>query len=66
MLITEDDSRTTVALPDRYVIEPPFGLAGRAGTPADAAPVPEGFRYASDTNEEWLEPEHMRRLIETA
>ena len=66
VLITEDDSRTTVALHDRYVIEPPFGLASRAGTPAEAEPVPEGFRYASDTNEEWLDPEQMRRLIETA
>ena len=66
VLITEDDSRTTVALGDRYVIEPPFGLANRADARAGAEPVPEGFRYASDTNEDWLGPEEMRRLIETA
>ena len=66
VLITEDDSRTTVALGDRYVIEPPFGLASRADARAGAEPVPEGFRYASDTNEEWLDPEEMRGLIETA
>ena len=66
VLITEDDSRTTVAFGDRYVIEPPFGLASRARTPADAEPVSEGFRYASDTNEEWLDTEQMRGLIETA
>ena len=66
VLITEDDSRTTVAFGDRYVIEPPFGLENRASTLADAEPVPEGFRYASDTNEDWLDPEQMRSLIETA
>ena len=66
VLITEDDSRTTVASHDRYVIEPPFGLASRALTLPDAEPVPEGFRYASDTNEEWLDTEEMRSLIETA
>ena len=66
VLITEDDGRTTVALHDRYVIEPPFGLASRDGAFPGAEPVPEGFRYASDTNEQWLDPERMRRLIEAA
>ena len=33
VLITEDDSRTTVASHDRYVIEPPFGLVSRTRTP---------------------------------
>ena len=66
VLITEDDSRTTVALGDRYVIEPPFSLANRADVRAGAEPVPEGFRYASDTNEDWLDPERMRGLIEAA
>ena len=65
VLITEDDSRTTVAFHDRYVIEPSFGLTSRACPPADAEPVPEGFRYASDTNDEWLDSEQMRQLIET-
>ena len=66
VLITEDDSRTTMALSDRYVIEPPFGLANRADTRAGAEPVPEGFRFASDTNEDWLDLEQMRSLIESA
>ena len=64
VLITEDDSRTAVASHDRYVIEPQFGLASRVGTLPNAEPVPEGFRYASDTNDEWLEPEQMRQFIE--
>lgn len=66
VLITEDDSRTVVAAHDRYVIEPPFGLAGRSAALSDTEPAPEGFRYASDTNEEWLDEAQMHRLIETA
>ena len=66
VLITEDDSRTTVAAHDRYVIQPPFGLAGRSAALSDTEPAPEGFRYASDTNEEWLDEAQMHRLIETA
>jgi len=65
VLITEDDSRTVVASHDRYVIEPQFGLASRIGTLPNSEPVPEGFRYASDTNDEWLEPEQMHQFIET-
>ena len=64
VMITEDDSRMTRAFGDRYVIEPPFGLSRRARLSSEAELVPEGFRYASDTNEEWLEIEQMRRLIE--
>ena len=64
VLITEEDSRTTVETRDRYVIEPPFGLSSRPRTLCDAEPVPEGFRYASDTNDEWLDPQRMRQLIE--
>ena len=66
MMITEDDGRTTRALGDRYVIEPAFGPSNRVSPFSSAEPVPEGFRYASDTNEEWLDPDRMRQLIEAA
>ena len=66
VMITEDDGRMTRALRDRYVIEPPFGLAKRPSVLSDAEPVPEGFRYASDTNEEWLDSDRMRLLLETS
>ena len=47
-----------------YVIEPPFSLWDRSGSPTDAEPVADGFRYASDTNDEWLDLEQMRLLLE--
>ena len=29
----------------------------------DGMPVPEGFRYASDTNTQWLTPEQLQGMI---
>ena len=55
VMITEDDARMTLELADRYVICPP--KANFSAAPllaAGATPVAEGFRYSSETNEEWL------------
>ena len=66
VMITEDDSRTTKEIGDRYVIEPAFGLFDRPVRFPGAKPVPEGFRYASDTNEEWLDPDRTKKMLEAA
>jgi UDP-N-acetylglucosamine 4,6-dehydratase len=64
VMITEDDSRTTIDIGDRYVIEPAFAWWSREPYAARGAkPVPEGFRYSSDTNDEWLDLDGMRRLL---
>ncbi len=65
VLITEDDSRTTVVSHDRYVIQPPFNLADQRTSSSDVEWAPEGFCYASDTNEEWLSEAQMHQLIQT-
>ena len=64
VMITEDDSRQTYELNDRYVIEPSFAFWNHA--PYDrfhARPVPDGFRYASDTNKDWLDDGALARLM---
>jgi len=64
-LISEDEARYTVELEDMYVIQPvnpPWGKENWAG----AKRLPEGFRYASDTNTQWLSVEELRHLIEEA
>lgn len=66
VMITEDDGRTTKVLGDRYVIEPQFGPSVRADLSSGVEPVPEGFRYSSDANEEWLDADRMHQLIESA
>jgi len=67
VMITEDDSRLTLELDDRYVIEPAFRWWDREPYLASGAtPVTEGFRFASDTNDDWLDALRLNRLLEDA
>lgn len=67
VLITEDDARNSIELEDRYVIEPVFAFWSRGSYLADGAKrVPEGFRYASNTNSEWLDAAGLKRLLAEA
>lgn len=67
VLITEDDARTTVELDDRYVIEPAIHLYDRRSLSDDGGRlVAEGFRYASDTNDQWLDVDGARALLRQA
>lgn len=64
VMITDDDSRGTLELPDRYVIEPTIEFWNhRSYTTRGATPVAEAFRYASDNNTEWLTVEEIRALL---
>jgi len=65
VMITEDDSRTTLELPDRYVIEPPFNWWSDSRDPIpNSTPVTDGYRYASDTNTLWITSDEMRVLLD--
>jgi UDP-N-acetylglucosamine 4,6-dehydratase len=65
VMVTEDDSRQTLELDDRYVIEPSFSFWTREPyLESGARPVREGFRYASDTNEDWLDAERLSGLLQ--
>jgi UDP-N-acetylglucosamine 4,6-dehydratase len=57
-LLTEDEARNSYDIGDRYVILPP----GLGTAPPDAAPLPDGFRYTSDTNDRWLTAEDLREM----
>ena len=64
VMVTEDDSRSTVELADRYVIEPSFHWWKRPSFAKDGAtPVADGFRYASDTNTQWLDLDGLNRML---
>lgn len=64
VMITEDDSRQAHEMPDRYVIEPAFTYwAHEPHRPQPVRPVPDGFRYASDTNDDWLEGARLAHLL---
>ena len=64
VMVPEDDGRTTIALEDRYIIEPQFPWWSHAPHSANGArPVAAGFRYSSDQNDEWLDVAGMRALL---
>jgi len=63
VLISEDEARHTVELDDMYIIQPVYPW-WRMENWAGAKPLPEGFRYTSDTNTRWLSVEGLRRMIE--
>lgn len=61
-MISEDDSRRTLLLGDRYVILPTIAEWGFVAPKGDE--VPDGFAYRSDSNDQWLNVEELRDLIE--
>ena len=63
MMISVDDARHVVDLGDRYAIEPAFVEFSRESFAGAHPQVPEGFSYASDTNEEWLSHEGLLRFL---
>ncbi|WP_114394012.1 UDP-N-acetylglucosamine 4,6-dehydratase (inverting) [Oleisolibacter albus] len=65
MMISSDDSRSTLELADRYIICPNFSYWRTDNYEVDGAhPVADGFCYASDTNTDWLDGEGLRRLLD--
>jgi len=67
VMVTEDDARNTIDLGDRYVIEPAFAFWSREPYLINGAkPVREGFRYASETNEQQLDADGLRAILAQA
>jgi len=62
VLITEDEARHAVEYDDHFVIEPELAFWGRANGSSDYT-LPEGFRYSSGDNSEWLNAEDLRKMI---
>ena len=52
-MITEEEARNSLELPDRYVVRSML-YGDQRGYHPDEKPVEEGFYYASDNNNEWL------------
>lgn len=61
-LISEDEARQTLEAADMYIIRPNhpwWSMDNWAG----AKPVPDGFRYSSDTNHQWLTAADLQEFI---
>lgn len=61
-LLSEDEARNTLALPDMYVVLPSHEEA-RQDLWSKGDRLPEGFRYASDTNDQWMTPDDLAKLV---
>jgi UDP-N-acetylglucosamine 4,6-dehydratase/5-epimerase len=64
VLVSEDESRKTVEIDDMYVIQPSHSWWNRENW-AQARRVPDDFRYASDTNADWLTSAQLAALVAT-
>ncbi len=62
VLISDDEARTTVEMEDMFVIQPAEAFwFGRDWEKAGKM-LPDGFRYASNTNPQWLTLEQLREM----
>jgi UDP-N-acetylglucosamine 4,6-dehydratase len=67
-MITKDDAVNTIELPNSYAILPALTYTGNRNKEEflkyyDAKPVPDGFRYSSDSNPEWETVDSIREKI---
>jgi UDP-N-acetylglucosamine 4,6-dehydratase len=62
VLISEDEARNTIERDGMFVVKPPETLWERA-LHYDGKALPEGFRYSSDTNRDWLDVAGIRKLV---
>lgn len=63
ILISRDESRSTVELDDMYVIKPMEAFWFGGSWPEQGEPVPDGFRFYSAENPEWLDVEEIQEII---
>jgi UDP-N-acetylglucosamine 4,6-dehydratase len=63
VLINEDEARSTVELDDMFVVQPTAALWFGREWQDKGRRLPDGFRYGSDTNPEWLTIEQIRAII---
>ncbi|MCH8338291.1 MAG: UDP-N-acetylglucosamine 4,6-dehydratase (inverting) [Chloroflexi bacterium] len=63
VLVSEDEARHTVELEDMYVVEPPGALWFGHEWRNKGKPLPEGFKYTSDRNQQSLTADELRQLV---
>jgi UDP-N-acetylglucosamine 4,6-dehydratase/5-epimerase len=68
VLISEDEARTAVETQDMYVVMPATSMSVKSiplgrNWEACGTALPDGFRYASNTNEQWLSVEQIQNMV---
>jgi UDP-N-acetylglucosamine 4,6-dehydratase len=62
-LINEDESRNTVELEDMFVVQPSSALWFGYEWRDRGRTLPDGFRYTSETNPQWLTVEEILQFV---
>ncbi|MEA4907855.1 MAG: UDP-N-acetylglucosamine 4,6-dehydratase (inverting) [Chloroflexi bacterium] len=63
VLISDDEARTTIELDDMFVVQPAEALwFGREWEKVGQG-LPDGFRFASNTNEQWLTVDQIGEIV---
>ena len=63
VLVSEDEARSSVELEDMFVVQPTGTLWFGKEWEKIGKKLPEGFRYASNTNTEWLDLDGVKEMI---
>jgi UDP-N-acetylglucosamine 4,6-dehydratase len=63
-MISSEDARRTVRRPDRYVVQPTLAIWGGFHEAA-GEPVLDGFSYSSDANDQWLDVDELRAMLDS-
>lgn len=63
VLIHEDEARSTIELKDMFVVQPSEALWFGHDWQDKGRRLVDGFRYASDTNDQWLSIEQIQDLV---
>lgn len=67
VMVPTDDGRNTLRLEDRFIIEPAFAFWNRTSYQSNGAEaVEQDFRYASNTNDEWLDENGLKAMLKAA
>lgn len=64
VMVPKDDARRTVEFEDFYIIQPQFVWWSRESY-VGGTPVPEGFKYSSDSNSRWLSVDDLRAMVDS-
>ena len=63
VLIHEDEARLTIELEDMFVVQPSEALWFGHAWQDIGQPLPDGFRFASDSNSDWLSIDQIKEIV---
>jgi UDP-N-acetylglucosamine 4,6-dehydratase/5-epimerase len=64
-MISPEEGRRALRIGERFVLQPDLASWGYKA-PEHGVPVPEGFSYTSDNNDQWFTQADITKIIETA